>query len=83
VPVRLTGPSGSRPSAYSLFYSRFVANESLDFSDKSEAGFGVRRSQTESGEAPDEDRVRDPTAFLSPRLDGLRAVCDPQRHTLW
>ena len=36
VPVRLTVPSDSRPSAYFHFYSPFTANESLDFSDKSE-----------------------------------------------
>jgi len=34
VPVRLTVPSDSRPSAYFLFYSPFAANERLDFSDK-------------------------------------------------
>ncbi len=39
VPVRLTVPSDSRPSAYFLFYSPLAANESLDFPDKSETRF--------------------------------------------
>lgn len=58
VPVRLTVPSDSRPSAYFMFYSPFVANKSLDFSDKSEAGFRRPHSQPPT-------QVRRPTRTAS------------------